>query len=111
MLFKFLYKKDLSRNYIKPKFSLKLEQKWKRHRKLITPSFNARSVSLYVPIFSKRLKNFVETLSPRVGQPPFDIRSTSILVFIQMILDTTIGYNIKNEDLNVYARFLAEYDF
>ncbi|KAJ6635617.1 putative cytochrome P450 [Pseudolycoriella hygida] len=83
-------------------------QKWKRHRKLITPTFNSRSVNMYVPIFNKRIKEFVTTLSSKVDSEAFDVRAAFILVFIQMILDTTIGYNINPEGVNVYSKFLLE---
>lgn len=83
-------------------------EKWRKHRKLITPTFNSRSVHMYVPIFNARIKPFIETLSPLVGQEAFDARSVFVLVFIQMILDTTIGYNVNPEIVNLYTEFLLQ---
>ncbi|XP_037033787.1 cytochrome P450 4C1-like [Bradysia coprophila] len=82
--------------------------KWKRHRKLITPTFKTRSVNMYIPIFNKRIKEFVNTISSKVGQEAFDARTEFVLVFIQMILDTTIGYDINPEGVNVYNEFLFD---
>lgn len=63
---------------------------------------------MYVPIFNKRIKDFVNTLSSRVDGEAFDVRSTFVLVFVQMILDTTIGYNMNPEGVNVYTNFLVQ---
>lgn len=63
---------------------------------------------MYVPIFTKRIKEFVNTISSKVGKEAFDARTEFVLVFIQMILDTTIGYDINPDTVNVYTEFLFE---
>lgn len=50
-----------------------LVSKWRKHRKIISPTFNQRILDTFVPVFDQQSKILVEQLSGQIGAGQFEI--------------------------------------
>ncbi|KAF5283093.1 hypothetical protein FQA39_LY17434 [Lamprigera yunnana] len=81
--------------------------KWKRHRKIIMPTFNQRTLNEFVGCFSEQSNIFVNQLEKQVGRGFFDIFYLISRCTLDIICETAIGITVKaqTEDSD-YAKWI-----
>ncbi|KAF5274446.1 hypothetical protein FQA39_LY18725 [Lamprigera yunnana] len=81
--------------------------KWKRHRKIIMPTFNQRTLNEFVGCFSEQSNIFVNQLEKQVGRGFFDIFYLISRCTLDIICETVMGITVKaqTEDSD-YAKWI-----
>ncbi|KAF5283095.1 hypothetical protein FQA39_LY17436 [Lamprigera yunnana] len=69
--------------------------KWKRHRKIIMPTFNQRILNEFVVCFSEQSNIFVKQLEKEVGRGCFDIFHSISRCTLDIICETAMGITVK----------------
>nr|AGT57837.1 cytochrome P450 412a2 [Leptinotarsa decemlineata] len=70
---------------------------WKRHRKLLAPSFNHRVLNTAVGIFTEYSVNFAKELQAVVGKKNFDLYAWTIRCTFDLICKTSMGINVETQ--------------
>lgn len=83
--------------------------KWKHHRRLVSPSFNYNVVTGYLPVFNKNCKGMVDTLRLKVGQPTFNVREIIVHTTLDLFLEATFGSEMTDTDKVLFREYMAEY--
>ncbi|KAF2885100.1 hypothetical protein ILUMI_21103 [Ignelater luminosus] len=69
--------------------------KWKRHRKIIMPTFNQKILNGFVEIFSEKSKILVEQLQRVAGKGTFDVFDYLSRCTLDIICETAMGASIN----------------
>ncbi|GAB0097446.1 hypothetical protein DMENIID0001_130830 [Sergentomyia squamirostris] len=67
---------------------------WKTHRRLLTPSFNTQTLQTFLPIFNDKAKILIANLEKVVEHSDRDFLKYIFYCTLEMICETTFGYNI-----------------
>uniref|UniRef100_A0A1B0CFI6 Cytochrome n=1 Tax=Lutzomyia longipalpis TaxID=7200 RepID=A0A1B0CFI6_LUTLO len=68
---------------------------WKTHRKLLTPSFNSQTIQTFLPIFNAKAKTMLSNLDRVVEHSDRDFLKYIYYCTLEMICETTLGFNIN----------------
>lgn len=68
--------------------------KWKSHRKILTPSFHYKILEEFVPVFDSASKILVKKLEAEVGNSSFNVYDYITLLTLDIICDTAMGTSI-----------------
>ncbi|XP_050538613.1 cytochrome P450 4C1-like [Daktulosphaira vitifoliae] len=72
--------------------------KWRRHRRIITPVFNANLLDQFFPVFNEKNAIFVKNLKKELGKnEPFDIWDYIASTSLDIICQTAMGYNLGTQ--------------
>ncbi|XP_050525049.1 cytochrome P450 4C1-like isoform X2 [Daktulosphaira vitifoliae] len=85
--------------------------KWKQHRKIITPIFNTSFINQLLPIFNKKTSIFIRNLQKELGKTEtFDIFDYIISSSIDTICETSMGYNCNtlSDDKYVFSNAIKD---
>ncbi|KAF5283094.1 hypothetical protein FQA39_LY17435 [Lamprigera yunnana] len=69
--------------------------KWKRHKKIIIPTFNQRILNEFVGCFSEQSNIFVSQLEKQVGKGYFDLFYLLSRCTLDIICETAMGITVK----------------
>lgn len=69
--------------------------KWKSHRKILTPSFHYKILEEFVPVFDSASKILVDKLKVEVGNSGFNMYDYITLLTLDIICDTAMGTPIQ----------------
>ncbi|KAF5292049.1 hypothetical protein FQR65_LT11315 [Abscondita terminalis] len=69
--------------------------KWKRHRKVIMPTFNQKILDEFVPVFVEQSMILVEQLKNEVGKGEFNIFYYVSRCTLDIICETAMGTTVK----------------
>ncbi|KAB0791109.1 hypothetical protein PPYR_02909 [Photinus pyralis] len=69
--------------------------KWKRHRKIIMPTFNQRILDEFVPVFVERSTILVDQLKNEVGKGSFNIFHYVSRCTLDIICETAMGVTVE----------------
>ncbi|KAJ8943365.1 hypothetical protein NQ318_002598 [Aromia moschata] len=80
--------------------------KWKKHRRLITPSFHYSILTQFIDIFESVGNVFIEKLDKEVGKPSVDIYPMVSLCTLDIICEAAMGMsvNAQNDGNSEYVR-------
>ncbi|XP_025415552.1 cytochrome P450 4C1-like isoform X2 [Sipha flava] len=80
--------------------------KWRLHRRIISPLFNSSLMKQFFPIFHEKNENLMKKLSIEVGKTqPFDLWDYIAPINLETICQTMMGYNL-NTQLNIGTEFV-----
>nr|AVM18972.1 odorant degrading protein 2 [Holotrichia parallela] len=94
--------------------------KWKKHRKIITPAFHFKILEDYVDIFNSAGDILVEKLEEQSKKPSVDIYPFVTLCALDIICETTMGTSVNAQNdsdsayvksVNILLRILIERTF
>ncbi|XP_026817199.1 cytochrome P450 4C1-like [Rhopalosiphum maidis] len=72
--------------------------KWRKHRRLITPSFNSTLLSQFFPVFNEKNQILIKNLKKELGKTtPFDLWDYIAPTTLNLICQTAMGYNLDNQ--------------
>ncbi|XP_050423133.1 cytochrome P450 4C1-like [Adelges cooleyi] len=72
--------------------------KWRKHRRIITPVFNANLLSQFFPVFNEKNTIFVRNLKKELGKnEPFDLWDYIAPTALDIICQTAMGYNLDTQ--------------
>ncbi|XP_022166735.1 cytochrome P450 4C1-like [Myzus persicae] len=72
--------------------------KWRKHRRLITPSFNSTLLSQFFPVFNEKNKILIRNLKKELGKTtPFDLWDYIAPTTLNLICQTAMGYNLDTQ--------------
>ncbi|KAF0752653.1 cytochrome P450 4C1-like isoform X1, partial [Aphis craccivora] len=79
--------------------------KWRKHRRLITPVFNANRLDQFFPVFNEKNRILIENLKKELGKTqPFDLLDYLMKTNLDIICQTAMGYNLDTQ-LNKKSEF------
>ncbi|KAF0760023.1 cytochrome P450 4C1-like [Aphis craccivora] len=79
--------------------------KWRRHRRLITPVFNANLLDQFFPVFNEKNRILTRNLKKELGKTkPFDLWDYIADTTLDIICQTAMGYNLDTQ-LNKESEF------
>ncbi|XP_001951034.3 cytochrome P450 4C1 [Acyrthosiphon pisum] len=79
--------------------------KWRRHRRLITPVFNANLLDQFFPVFNEKNRILTRNLKKELGKTqPFDLWDYIADTTLDIICQTAMGYNLDTQ-LNNESEF------
>lgn len=83
-------------------------EKWKLHRKLMSPALKDSTIFQHLSIFNFYVREFCNTqlIEESERTKPFDIMLPLNVVLLSMFLDATLG--IEWDQKTTYARFFSE---
>ncbi|XP_016658611.1 cytochrome P450 4C1 isoform X3 [Acyrthosiphon pisum] len=71
--------------------------KWRKHRRLITPLFNANLLSQFFPVFNEKNKILIRNLKKELGKTqPFDLWDYIAPTTLNLICQNAMGYNLDS---------------
>lgn len=73
------------------------KEKWRPHRKVLTPAFNVNMIKLFLPIFNKKSNELISDLRKNVNKQEFDIIEYLTMCALETILETML--NIDADDI------------
>ncbi|GAB6019209.1 hypothetical protein CHUAL_014000 [Chamberlinius hualienensis] len=73
-------------------------QRWKSHRKLLTPSFHFRILDNFVPIFNEQSAILVKKLKEKAGKDLFNVYPYITLCTLDIICETAMGTKIRAQE-------------
>nr|QTC11262.1 cytochrome P450 380C41 [Phenacoccus solenopsis] len=80
-------------------------EKWRKHRRIITPAFNMRLLESFFEIFNRKNRVLIEKLKKEQGtEKHFDLWKYISSTALDIICETTMGFNINSEE-NTKAEF------
>nr|QYA71967.1 cytochrome P450 [Anoplophora glabripennis] len=83
--------------------------KWKKHRKLILPSFNQRILDSFVDVFTEQAIVFTDILRAYAGRKNIDISKPVSAMMMDIICETAMGLKMNTQrEGNVFAIHLEE---
>lgn len=65
--------------------------RWKSHRRILTPSFHYKILEEFIPVFDNASKTLVEKLQHVVGKDSFNLYNYITLLTLDIICDTAMG--------------------
>ncbi|XP_060528289.1 cytochrome P450 4C1-like [Cylas formicarius] len=65
--------------------------KWKEHRRLLTPAFHFKILDKYSEVFSEKASELVEIFEEKVGKGPFDASTYITRCALDIISETAMG--------------------
>lgn len=71
-----------------------LGEKWRKHRKLITPTFHFKILEQFVDVFNAQSEILVEKLQAEVGTESFDIQPFISLSALDIICGNTFLFTL-----------------
>ncbi|VVC43515.1 Cytochrome P450, E-class, group I,Cytochrome P450,Cytochrome P450, conserved site [Cinara cedri] len=72
--------------------------KWRRHRRIITPVFNANLLEQFFPVFNEKNKILIRNLKKEIGKSePFDLWDYIADTTLDIICQTALGYNLDTQ--------------
>ncbi|KAF0750338.1 cytochrome P450 4C1-like [Aphis craccivora] len=75
--------------------------KWRKHRRLITPVFNANLLDQFFPVFNEKNRILIENLKKELGKTqPFDLLDYIMKINLDIICQTAMGYNLDSQSNN-----------
>ncbi|XP_022166734.1 cytochrome P450 4C1-like isoform X2 [Myzus persicae] len=94
--------KDRFYNFIKNIFGEGLltapVDKWRKHRRLITPSFNSILLNEFFPVFNEKNKILVSNLKVELNKTePFDLWDYISPTTLNLICQNAMGYNLDSQ--------------
>ncbi|CAH1111817.1 unnamed protein product [Psylliodes chrysocephalus] len=73
---------------------------WKKHRKLIAPTFNQQILDNFVEIFSEQAEVLVHNLKKHAGKGEFDIFHTISTCTLDIICETAMGVKVHAQTID-----------
>lgn len=85
-------------------------QKWRTHRKMITPTFHFKILEEFIDVFNSKGKIMIEKLQKEVGNKSFDVFPYVTLCALDIICETAMGtcVNAQNEESSLYAKCVKD---
>ncbi|KAF0760019.1 Uncharacterized protein FWK35_00004731, partial [Aphis craccivora] len=75
--------------------------KWRKHRRLITPVFNANLLDQFFPVFNEKNRILIENLKKELGKTqPFELSDYIRKTNLDIICQTAMGYNLDSQSNN-----------
>ncbi|XP_050054621.1 cytochrome P450 4C1-like [Aphis gossypii] len=72
--------------------------KWRKHRRLIAPVFNANLFDQFFPVFNEKNRFLIENLKKELGKTqPFDLLDYILKINLDIICQTAMGYNLDTQ--------------
>ncbi|XP_050054619.1 cytochrome P450 4C1-like isoform X2 [Aphis gossypii] len=72
--------------------------KWRQHRRLIAPVFNANLLDQFFPVFNEKSRILIENLKKELGKTqPFDLSDYIMKTNLDIICQTAMGYNLDSQ--------------
>nr|DAD54391.1 TPA_exp: cytochrome P450 enzyme 8 [Aphis glycines] len=72
--------------------------KWRKHRRLIAPVFNANLFDEFFPVFNEKNRFLIENLKKELGKTqPFDLLDYILKINLDIICQTAMGYNLDTQ--------------
>lgn len=97
-----VYSKPFFYKYIGLNTSLITEQRgqmWRKHRKLLNPTFSTRVLTEFVPIMDARARKMVRTMAAFAdGKSEVDILPLTAECTLEMVFSTTMGCRMEERD-------------
>ncbi|GLG98484.1 Cytochrome P450 4C1 [Gryllus bimaculatus] len=81
-------------------------ERWKKHRKIITPTFHFTILEQFVKVFNKQGDVFISVLQKMEGGPPFDITPLVDLYTQDVICETAMGVELHAQTENYASSYL-----
>lgn len=69
--------------------------KWKRHRKIITPSFHFKVLDTYSEVFAAKAEGFTKYLERFEGAGFFDVTGYVTKLALDIITETAMGVKVN----------------
>ncbi|XP_018565944.1 cytochrome P450 4C1-like [Anoplophora glabripennis] len=83
--------------------------KWKKHRKLIMPSFHQKILDSFVDIFTEQATVFTDILRAYAGRKNIDISKPVSAMMLDIICETAMGLKMNTQrEGNVFATHLDQ---
>ncbi|XP_022175938.1 cytochrome P450 4C1-like [Myzus persicae] len=80
--------------------------KWRKHRRMITPAFNANLLEQFFPVFNEKNKIFIRNIAKELNKTqPFDLWDYIEPIALDTISQTTMGYNLDTQSNNKECEF------
>eukprot|EP00102_Acyrthosiphon_pisum_P012638 XP_008181891.1 PREDICTED: cytochrome P450 4V2-like [Acyrthosiphon pisum] len=80
--------------------------KWKRHRRMITPAFNAKLFEQFFPVFNEKNKILIKNVTKELNKTQmFDLWHYVAPAALDTICQTTMGYNLDTQSNNKECEF------
>lgn len=76
---------------------------WRKHRKLIAPSFGLTTIYSHLNIFNKHARSLAQLAAKHINSSKFDIRFPVNVTTIDMFLESTLGSKLSTNDKSMYA--------
>lgn len=89
---------------------IKLGEIWRKHRRLVSPSFSERVALSYVTIFDRHSSDVTKTLKKMVNQEPFDIRPYINDCTLDAFVESTFSVDVDTELRKVFHRIMKLYE-
>ncbi|KAF5293182.1 hypothetical protein FQR65_LT11027 [Abscondita terminalis] len=71
---------------------------WKKHRKIITPSFHVEVLREFIKIFEFNTKILIKKLETELDKPSFNIQPYISLCSLDIICGTTMGTSVQAQE-------------
>lgn len=85
---------------------------WRKHRKIVGPSFNYNIVLGHLPVFNRNSQRLIDQIAEKVNSPsPFDIRDYIKVITLDSFLEATLGTGMTAEDKKEYGDYVTVYGF
>ncbi|XP_046972878.1 cytochrome P450 4C1-like [Vanessa cardui] len=79
---------------------------WKRHRKIILPTFNQQVLDTYLPIFNNKARKLVKIFEKESGNGPFDHSTYLRQLSLESICSTAMGVEVNDDEAVNYTKAL-----
>lgn len=83
-------------------------QKWKHHRRLVSPSFNYNVVTSYLPVFNENCCYLVAGLAEKAGGETFNVRDVIVQTMLNLFLEATFGSSMTADDKRRFKKYISE---
>ncbi|CAI6360436.1 unnamed protein product [Macrosiphum euphorbiae] len=81
-------------------------EKWRRHRRMITPAFNAKLLEQFFPVFNEKNKILIKNVTKELNKTQmFDLWHYIAPAALDTICQTTMGYNLDTQSNNKECEF------
>ncbi|XP_060876038.1 cytochrome P450 4C1-like isoform X2 [Metopolophium dirhodum] len=80
--------------------------KWRKHRRMITPAFNAKLFEQFFPVFNEKNKILIKNVTKELNKTQmFDLWHYIAPAALDTICQTTMGYNLDTQSNNKECEF------
>ncbi|XP_060860451.1 cytochrome P450 4g15-like isoform X2 [Metopolophium dirhodum] len=80
--------------------------KWRRHRRMITPAFNAKLLEQFFPVFNEKNQILIKNVMKESNKTQaFDLWQYIAPTALDTICQTTMGYNLDSQSNNKECEF------